>query len=58
MNLPDLRDKDEFDSIGRMHSNRKYKCLALALHLVAVCYWPQFPTNLLLYDGFIPGTAR
>ena len=36
MNLPDLRDKAEFDRIGRMPSNRKYKYIALAFAIIGI----------------------
>ena len=30
MSLPDLRDKADFDKVGRIPANRKYKYIALA----------------------------
>ena len=36
MKLPDLQDKAEFNRIGRMPSNRKYKYLALASIFVGI----------------------
>ena len=36
MSLPDLYDKAEFDKIGRMPANRKYKYIALAWIFVGI----------------------
>ena len=36
MKLPDLRDKAEFERIGRMPANRKYKYIALAFALTGI----------------------
>ena len=36
MRLPDLYDKAEFDKIGRMPANRKYKYIALAWIFVGI----------------------
>lgn len=36
MKLPDLQDKAEFNRIGRMPANRKYKYLALASIFVGI----------------------
>ena len=36
MKLPDLQDRAEFNRIGRMLANRKYKYLALASIFVGI----------------------
>ena len=55
MRIPDLRDKAEFDRIGQMPSNRKYKNLALAfaiagitLMLIAIVGIDSFSLNAIL----------